>query len=236
MSKLCEIIQDLIPVYIQGETSLFTEDVLARHISECEDCSNYYCQMFDLLTQQEKEAEQLEKWNIFRWGKSGMNWLRTHCRGILRMAAVFLGGILLAALLCGGWYGLTQIDCIPVASEDFRIVRTLQLADGDVYCEFRVRYPATFTHHYMIQENRVYFTAMRPVLDRQDRNMETYDGKWIMDPMSVWDKENQCYISVDAIYLGNPEDAVLVWSPDLKLPAATREEEAHIEAENWTIF
>lgn len=46
MTKIpCEVIQDLLPLYIDGLTSETTDKVIAEHLEECEACRNLYRQM-----------------------------------------------------------------------------------------------------------------------------------------------------------------------------------------------
>lgn len=229
MEYPCEIIQDLIPVYIRGEASEEAAEAIDRHVRECKECADYYCWMFDLMTQEAEETAQLEKWGILWVLRSALLWVRGNSRRVLKLLAAVLCLFAVAASLYGGWYGLTQVDCVLVTKEDFGVIRTLRMKDGDIFCEYYALYRSTFAHHYELSGGRVYFTAMRPLLDARADSPEEYKSGWIMDPSSVWDPSRQEYISVEAIYLGNPEDAILVWDPGMELPMATAAEEREID-------
>ena len=53
----CEVVRDLIPMYIDNTASDETEAVVMEHISECEECRKY-C---DACRKAERRAEQLSE-------------------------------------------------------------------------------------------------------------------------------------------------------------------------------
>lgn len=221
----CEMIRDLLPVYLAECCGDASREAVEAHVARCPECEA-------LLRSLEREEERLRKWGPLLWLEDGFRWLRDRRRGIAVCVLLVLLG--LGARI--GWYQLTEVDRVPVSPEDYRVVRVLGMPDGDIYCEYRIRYGATFRRHYVIRENAVYFTAMRPVLDRIYPG-EGQTGKWLMDPDSVWDREREVYVSVDAIYLGNPQGAhIPVWQRGTAPEAAAPEEAARIEGENWIIF
>ena len=38
----CSIVRDLLPLYLDGETSPETSDMIREHLAECEECRRYY--------------------------------------------------------------------------------------------------------------------------------------------------------------------------------------------------
>lgn len=232
----CQIIRDLLPSYLEGTCSPKTEEAVSAHLSQCEDCRGYFLQMQEENAQFAYEMAQLEKWGVLWMLKDLFQRIRQHSPMIIKGIALLAAACVILAAGFQAWQGLTQADCVAVRSEDYQMKRVLQLQDGDIFCSYQVRYPSTFTHHYVILDNTVYFPARRPVLDRTYAAPEEHIGSWIMDPDSVWDESGQTYIPVDAIYLGNPEDCVLVWQRGMELPIASAEEQAMIDAADRTIF
>lgn len=236
MDYPCGIIQDLLPSYLEGVCSPETEETIKQHLSQCEDCHQYFSEMQEENSRFEHEMAQLEKWGILWMLREFFDGFKRHYRMVWRGVAVLaVAGVVLTAGY-HAWQGLTQADCIPVSSKDYQIEKVMQLQDGDIFCSYYVRYHSTFTHHYVITDNIVYFPAMRPVLDQMYSTLEKHGGCWIMNPDSVWDENNQTYISVEAICLGNPDDCILIWQRDMDLPVASSEEQAWIESADWTIF
>lgn len=232
----CGIIQDLLPSCLEGVCSPETEKTIKQHLSQCEDCRQYFSDMQEENAQFEHEMAQLEKWGILWMLRELFDWFRRHYRMVLRGVALLAAACVVLTAGYHAWHGLTQADCIPVSSKDYQVEKVLQLQDGDIFCSYYVRYHSTFTHHYVITDNIVYFPAMRPVLDRTYSTLEKHGGCWIMNPDSVWDENNQTYIPVEAIYLGNPDDCVLIWQQGMDLPIASSEQQTWIESADWTIF
>ena len=56
MNQSCDLICDLIPVHLQGESSLEEEEAIGRHIAVCKDCADYYCYMFALMQDDGRKA------------------------------------------------------------------------------------------------------------------------------------------------------------------------------------
>ena len=225
MDYPCHIIQDLIPLYVEDACTPETGQEVRIHLSGCKECARVFCRSCD-------EAESREDFYLAAALENLRDWcaenLRKLLKGLLLLTMVFL-------LLCSGWWELTQVDRIPVNPEDYRVLRTLQMPDGDIYCEFQVPYASVFSHHYMLRENKAYFFGHRPVLEKAQMRQ----GGWRMDPDSVWDREAEQYCPVEAILLGdpeNPENQLLIWERGMKLPLASEAEIAQIEAQDWTIY
>ncbi|MCI1958667.1 MAG: DUF4825 domain-containing protein [Clostridia bacterium] len=53
----CEIIQDLLPLYIDGLTQEKTNEYIREHLKSCEICKNKYNNMTDKIINEEKEKE-----------------------------------------------------------------------------------------------------------------------------------------------------------------------------------
>ena len=91
MTKIpCEVIQDLLPLYIDGLTSETTDKVIAEHLEECEACRNLYRQM----KEPEKPAvpDQPE-----------IDYLKTIRKRSRRRVLQAVAGVLLAMLAVLGW-------------------------------------------------------------------------------------------------------------------------------------
>lgn len=41
MSK-CSVVRDLLPIYLDGETSAETSDMIKSHLEECDECRGYF--------------------------------------------------------------------------------------------------------------------------------------------------------------------------------------------------
>lgn len=63
----CEIIRDLLPLYIDGLTSKESNQEIEKHLKNCEECQKYYQEMtgdidnFSVITNEEIEDVNLIK-------------------------------------------------------------------------------------------------------------------------------------------------------------------------------
>lgn len=232
MDCMCSIIQDLLPACLSGSCAPETEAAVSQHLQQCAKCRQQFQRLQEEDAQWEYEMNQLEKWGIVWMLQECFIRLRRNRTVVRRGITLLAAGLMLLAGLWGVWWGLTQKDVIYVPSADYQVLEALQLPEGEIFCSYRSRYYSAFSHHYRICESAVYFPAKRPILDRSD----TYTGRWIMDPDSVWDKSAKSYVPVNAIYLGNPEDAILIWKRGMTLPAASKADLARIDGYEQIIF
>lgn len=232
MNYPCNLIQDLFPACLDGSCSPETEAAVAQHLQQCISCRQQFRQRQEEDAQWEYEMNQLEKWGIAWTLKEFLLRCSKNRIALLKGAALMAAGIAILAGFWGAWWGLTQQDMVSVPSADYQVLEALQLPEGEIFCSYQSRYVSTFTHHYLIVGRTVYFPAKRPILDKSD----TCTGRWIMDPDSVWDKASGTYVPVDAIYLGNPEDAILIWKRGMPLSAASDEDLARIDGYERIIF
>ena len=233
MTCSCGVIRDLLPGYLAGTCEPESVSAVNEHLANCESCSQRFLNLQKEDAAFQHEMAQFEKWGVLWMLK---DFLCRYWRTVLRYAAALAAACMILAAGYRVWFGLTQIDCVPVSSEDYQAAEITALPDGEIFCSYYARYHSTFTHHYIISDNTVYFPAMRPVLDRTYSMLDEYGGCWIMDPNSVWDERSQTYRSVKAIFLGNPDDCILVWQRGIDLPVASPEEQARIASIDWTIF
>lgn len=90
MEYPCEIIQDLIPVYIRGESSGKTTEIIDQHVRKCRECADYYCWMFELMAQDVEETERQEGRSVFRMMKKGLTWIQAPVRKLLLLLTVWM--------------------------------------------------------------------------------------------------------------------------------------------------
>lgn len=232
MNCPCHIIRDLFPACLDGSCSTETETAVTQHLQQCNSCRQQFRQLQEESAQWEYEMNLLEKWGILWMLRALFIRFRKNRMKILKGVSLLAAGLVILAGLQGAWWGLTQADILPVPSGDYQVLEALQMPEGSIFCTYQSRYFSTFTHHYLILGNTVYFPAKRPLLDRPDGHID----RWLMDPDSVWDKSTEAYVPVDAIYLGNPEDAILVWKRGITLPAASDPDLARINSYQRIIF
>ena len=100
----CEMIRDLLPLYIDGLTSKESNQEIEKHLKNCEECQKYYQEMtggidnFSVITNEEIEDVNLIKkikkknrrkaldirWSVYFVGSSYGSWfpLDTWCSNV----------------------------------------------------------------------------------------------------------------------------------------------------------
>lgn len=124
MSKLeCDIVKDLLPLYIEDLTSPVTATAVESHLKECSDCQTLYEQLKEPETtkETEKEIDYLKK-------------VRTHSRkklvtAIVGLCLLILAGLSAKRLLIGS---LNESCDLTVQTNDTYYVITGTIADDSV--------------------------------------------------------------------------------------------------------
>lgn len=100
----CDIIQDLLPGYIDGILSEAGTDVVKGHLEECEECNQVYLEMKEGLGQEEEQKETL--------ALDGFKKVQQHTKKLKRMIGIFAG--LLTLLLVSIFLKVFVIgECLP---------------------------------------------------------------------------------------------------------------------------
>ena len=55
MKHICDLVCDMIPVHLRGESSQEMELAIGEHIAVCEACADYYCLIFVLILLKDEE-------------------------------------------------------------------------------------------------------------------------------------------------------------------------------------
>lgn len=136
MEKInCEIIKDLLPGYVEGLTSDYTNQAVSTHLETCNGCREIYEAMTREMTPPagEKIPEPARLTAFFRKVQSG-----AFIKGILIASVIFL----VIEGLSSGWKYVK--DRVPVPLEAVS-AESYQMEDGSVYVCVRVEeeYPVT---------------------------------------------------------------------------------------------
>ena len=96
----CEIIRDLIPLYIDGLTSKESNQEIEKHLKNCEECQKYYQEMtgdidnFSVITN-----EEIEDVNLIKKIKK---------KNRKKALGIFVGAFILSGVLMGVGFRLTH--------------------------------------------------------------------------------------------------------------------------------
>lgn len=235
MKLPCHVVEDLLPLYHDGVCSEESKQLVEEHISQCAACK-------DVLHTLKEEVMSIDDSNAAQPLLSvKMTWNKEKRKVFIKALAITLS---LCLLLLAGWWGLTKWDCVPLAQEDFVLLRLAEFEDGNIQVRTTTAYQGyQCDMHYDAEENAVYAVMKRPIIaERKALPSESilyagmltdYQGGWgqfVFDPdgSEIWTDENGEMLPIKAYYIGEPgsDDVVLIWEEGMDLPPATAEDEA----------
>ena len=115
MTYPCGIIRDLLPLYIDDVCNEDSRQVIERHLSECEECRNYYDVMKNTGDFVEKKKESLEDMKMENSLKNVKNKINKKIRNIIftAVAAVIVFAV--------GFYLLFEVAIREISMEDVSV-------------------------------------------------------------------------------------------------------------------
>jgi hypothetical protein len=101
----CTLVQDLIPLYLDGEVSHESHALMADHLAQCERCSGYLAGARSVRSQILKEQQTLRQ-----SAASGPSVAAVRQSATQGFGAVFLSTLLLLIYLAGAWLALLGVS------------------------------------------------------------------------------------------------------------------------------
>ena len=138
--NLCAIIEDVLPMYVDGLASQKTRNMVKEHLSECESCRSKYQKMSEQLPVQELSEEMEEMLQSV----SEIDYLKkVKMRGRRRMLSLALG-LVFVFIACLAWqkYGrgtATDDYSASVTIEEEMVKIEGEVKDGKAYADYAVR-------------------------------------------------------------------------------------------------
>lgn len=112
------LIKDILPVYIKGETSPDSNAIIEKHLNECEECRELY----ELLLSDDKLAQKPTPYDRF---EVSMKKIKRHIN--LRMVVA----ILLSVIVAGALFFAIFLGVVPASSTDVEITpEAYRIEDG----------------------------------------------------------------------------------------------------------
>ena len=116
----CEMIRDLLPLYIDGLTSKESNQEIEKHLKNCEECQKYYQEMtggidnFSVITN-----EEIEDVNLIKKIKK---------KNRRKALGIFVGAFILSGVLMGVGFHLTHgVAMYENVILNYKIVKGIRL-------------------------------------------------------------------------------------------------------------
>ncbi len=222
MEKTCEIIKDLLPLYIDGVCSEDSKNAVEEHIKTCEDCKRELEDYRGEISAVERQEEEVIKKISSRWKKSKTKALFS---GIFIMAVI---GILGIAALC---YSFTTR---AVKYEEVTVGNLSILSNSNVYFTLKVSEDIYAKGADWFEYNgNIYITLKTNKLQLKQKTVEgdfaestNNYSRWEFDTKMSGIKNIYLYEGLTG-YDDGQAKKTLIWSSDKELTAA------NTEAETW---
>lgn len=228
----CHVIQDLLPLYHDEVCSPDTRELVEGHIGRCPVCRAVLEKMSDELKlgpeitrEQKTEANSLRRIAAY-WSRS--------------KAVAFIKGLAIATALCGLLFGgyllLTSWNIRSVPTKVIEVADVGRMNNGTIAYHVKMTdgYNVKQVSYKLHENGNFYMTPLRPVIKSKafaDIGLaNTY--YWInIDEQNAYHNPNGTGTEIQAIYLGTPEDHILIWRKGMTLPPASEAAEKQLAAD-----
>lgn len=231
MTKLlCEIVQDLLPLYHDEVCSPETKASIEAHLTDCEQCKAALHKL--------RQNSSLP-FEVIRENKQGGAALASIKADWKHSKAVsFAKGLLVATAICAvallGYYGLFQWNIREVPSSVIKITDVSLTKDG------RIAYSVKMTDGYRV--NRItgrmesdgifYLTPMRPIIkSKADAELGLANGYAVVNIEQINAVRSSSASKIKAIYYGPKKgNPILLWEQGMELPPSSPAVEAQLQS------
>jgi len=208
MNVNCDIIRDLLPLYVDDVCSASSRELVDTHLQGCAKCAEELRLMKGALPASEVIAEEVSSAKA-----AGKAWKKNKIRSILI-------GLLIAAIIGGAIYGLTVPNIVPVDEAHLQVGNVCRMESGALHVELTVT--DGFKHNfirYRTVDGAYYITPMQPLIT-------TKEHPDFVDRKNSTNHVVSFQYDCKAVYAGWGDDAILIWEEGMELPPASPEIEA----------
>ncbi|WP_188890272.1 zf-HC2 domain-containing protein [Paenibacillus radicis (ex Gao et al. 2016)] len=227
----CEVIKDLLPLYIDQVCSESSKQLVEEHLAKCDSCKAEYTKMQqEIRLPQETAALNRTEANAIK--EISAFWNRSIVKATLK-------GGLIAVLLClvifFGNMGLRQWNVLNVPSSIIEIADVSQLADGRIAYHVRLKdgYDLNQVSFNIDDKGNFYSIPRRPIIKAKplvDKGLHNMYYIFDIAEIKAYQLSNSKVKDIEALYFGSKKDPVLVWKKGMKLPPANDKVEAFFTA------
>ena len=237
MKISCNIIEDLLPLYIDDVCSAASRKLVNDHLIECPKCLEKLKSMQDNMN---VKADIRPLKNVGRWLER------------LRLKALIKGvvnGVLFMAIVIFGYFFLTEMTIMNVPADRVTVSDVCMLSDGNIAFHMYIddKYDLNAIGADIDKEGNMYITPKRSIIENRrvkDFDMglfNMYYGVDIHECILEDDYTNNPYLDFfytlgdkpNAVYLRLRGEDILIWEKGMELPAASEELEEQFVRPNF---
>ena len=220
-----DIVQDLLPLYHEGGCADNSRAAVDEHLQTCQDCRKALEEM-DTQLPTEKVAVD----DAAAVKKISREWERGKWKARMKGAGI---AVLVCLLLFGGWIAATEWFVFPVELENIQITNVRQLSDGRILYHFYIDdelglRTLGFDYVEVNGEGHMYCVPKRALYTEKRETTSLADSEQEVDleVCGAWARASGVDEELTHIWIGQGEDAILLWEKGMDLPAASAADEA----------
>ena len=242
----CEIIQDLLPLYVDDVCSEKSIDMIEEHLRECEECRNY-CEALQeelpVISKDFTSSNLLEGEFIRKVEKTIKHKITFDMviAGFVVFLVCAMGSVLLDRYPHEPGFALCGLIDQRLETDVVEITNLYQLENGEIYFEIKseekVTWPYTNGMEYDEEKDMYYGTAMYTYswwTDHIEQSGTIKEGAFVY-PTNPKDMNGYSHEISEIYFEGKNDDKILVWKKGQQLEPAPAEieervKEAHSES------
>lgn len=223
----CEIVEDLLPSYIENLTSDFTNESIKNHLSNCKECES----TLNLLSEEMEYKGSTEVKNF-------QNFLRK-----IKIKNIISGlvlAIILFFIVVNVHRELFRVHRVPIKSNGVNISEIAEFSDGRIHCRITVNgdYIIGGASVSPVEGTSNSILELKTTIIRQKSKEDYLTSKGIcFDDSFVIDLNATVFRGTTALYFqGKDErDRVLIWKKGMSIPKASEELELQYRIKNGEV-
>lgn len=193
----CDIVQDLLPLYVDDVVKPTTKEVISEHLEKCEKCKNEYTYMLKGIENKDKQRNNLNP-------ADGFNMLKKKLKrkNIRRMLLVIL---LTCGFAIGIIYFLMNVPVVSVSEDAIEVSNVYVVDDSEVFIKFhyKSKYEVPYVMSPSVNFNQtenaeLVFNIKHPVITQKVGDgeesfelihLDTVPEKILFNDSVVWDRK-----------------------------------------------
>ncbi|MDQ8738179.1 zf-HC2 domain-containing protein [Paenibacillus sp. LHD-38] len=226
----CEVIKDLLPLYIDNVCSRESAELVEEHLAACGSCRSEWENMRSELRVPQNTVDMNRRESHLLEAMSAY-WSRSKLKSFLK------GGVLASlslGIVISAYFGLTEWNIMRVPADIIEVKDTSQMKDGRIAFHMRLTdgYDLNQISYDMDENGNFYMIPYRPIIKKKPiTTFGLFNMYQTKDPFinGVYQNKYGADAKITALYLGTRDENILIWEEGMKLPPASDTVEAELK-------
>lgn len=252
MNKIaCDVIKDLLPLYVDDVCSEKTKDLIEEHLAGCEECQKYY-EALQENTPEITESSSYDSWSNFEQEKAFIQKINKKIQKKITFNGIVIGFLCFLLVMCliASTSSLTTnpLQFIPFFDQrldvaDVSVTEIYELENGDIYFslwgdeDITWSYMTALDYDEYLEAETEYFASAQLTKstwwDKYVRHIGTslHSVSFIyqVEQIEHHTREDEGPLDISSIYyIGKGDERLTIWEEGQKLEKAPEEIERKV--------